>query len=212
MSNITKQMSAWLTEFGKKYTDRSIFTVEELDSLYLKMYGTTRTTMNREFLDKIDCSAKILEVGSNVGNQLQLLQKMGFENLYGIELQAYAVELSKTKTKGINIIQGSAFDIPFKNNYFDLVFTSGVLIHIAPADIELALKEVNRCAKKYIWGFEYFTPQYTEIDYRGQKELLWKANFSQLYISKIPNLKLIKEKYYKWLNNDNVDHMFLLEK
>ena len=94
-------------------------------------YGYTRTEINSEFIGDFDRDMKILEVGSNVGNQLLCLQEMGFKSLYGIELQNYAVELSKSRTKRINIIEGSAFDIPFKDSYFDLVFTSGVLIHIS---------------------------------------------------------------------------------
>ena len=74
---------------------------------------------------------------------------MGFTNLYGIELQGYAVELSKSRTHNINIIQGSAFDIPFKNEYFDLVFTSGLLIHIHPSNIREAMNEIYRCTKKF---------------------------------------------------------------
>jgi len=91
---------------------------------------------------------------------------MGFQTLYGIELQEYAVEISKSRTKHINIIQGSAFDIPFKDNFFDLVFTSGLLIHIAPSDVEQILREIHRCTKKYIWGSEYFADSYTQVEYR----------------------------------------------
>jgi len=68
---------------------------------------------------------RILEVGCNVGNQLRMLQRMGFNNLYGIELQQYAIEKAKALTKRINIIHGVADDIPFKDGYFDMVFTSG---------------------------------------------------------------------------------------
>lgn len=50
---------------------------------------------------------------------------MGFNNLYGIEINNYAIELSKSRTNNINIIQGYAFGIPFKDEYFNLVFTSG---------------------------------------------------------------------------------------
>jgi pseudaminic acid biosynthesis-associated methylase len=115
---------------------------------------------------------KVLEIGSNVGNQLLCLQEAGFKNLYGIELQSYAVELSKSRTKGINIIQGSAFDIPFKNDFFDLIFTSGLLIHIAPEDITTVLDEIHRCTIKYIWCFEYYSDVYTKIEYRGHTDLL----------------------------------------
>jgi pseudaminic acid biosynthesis-associated methylase len=137
---------------------------------------------------------------------------MGFKNLYGIEINDYAVELSKQRTNNINIIQGSAFDIPFKNEYFDLVFTSGVLIHIPPLDINLALNEIYRVTREYIWGFEYYDEKYTEVIYRGNKNLLWKANFSKIYLSLFDDLELIKEKKLKYLNDNNIDLMFLLRK
>jgi len=212
MQKTGKQIAKWKDKFGKEYTDRNALTLDELERMYENNFGLNRTKLNNIFIGKLDHSIKILEVGSNIGNQLLLLQKMGFKNLYGIEINDYAVELSKKRTKNINIIQGSAFDIPFKDKYFDLVFTSGLLIHIAPHDINLVLNEIYRCTKEYIWGFEYYDEKYTEIIYRGKKYLLWKANFPQLYLDLFKNIKLIKEKKIKYLNNNNVDVMFLLDK
>lgn len=208
----TQQMEKWTCAFGNEYTSRNPYAFEDTENLYLKLYGVRRTEMNREFIGNLRNSLKILEVGSNVGAQLIVLQKMGFTDLYGIEIQEGAVEFSKSITKGINIIKGSALDIPFKDNYFDLVFTSGVLIHIAPADIIEVMKEIHRTTRKYIWGFEYFAEEYTEIEYRGEKNLLWKANFSEIYLHNFTDLKLLKEKKYKYLHNTNVDQMFLLGK
>ncbi len=210
MIKITEQLKEWKELFGKEYTDRNPQSIEDMDSLYLKNFGETRTALNESFLEGMDSSIKILEVGSNIGTQLLCLQKMGFKNLYGIEPLNYAVELSKSKTKNINIIEGTAFDIPFKDGYFDLVFTSGVLIHISTSDITKAMKEIYRCTKKFIWGYEYFANEYTEIAYRGQKNLLWKANFAKLYLDQFSDLKLIKEKRIKYLDSDNMDSMFLL--
>ena len=212
MNKKTKQMEKWYGEFGKEYTDRNVLTLEELESLYQKNFGVTRTEMNLEFIGDLDRSIYILEVGSNIGNQLLCLQKMGFKSLYGIELQEYAVELSKVRTKHINIIQGSAFDIPYKDNFFDLVFTSGLLIHIAPSDIKAIVSEIYRCTKKYIWGFEYFANYYTQVEYRGNTDLLWKTNFAKIYLDNFPNLRLVKEKRFKYINSDNINSMFLLEK
>jgi len=212
MQKISKQITKWKDKFGKEYTNRNALTLDELERMYENNYGLSRTELNNIFIGKFNHSIKILEVGSNIGNQLLLLQKMGFKNLYGIEINDYAVELSKQRTNNINIIQGSAFDIPFKNKYFDLVFTSGLLIHIAHYDINLVLNEIYRCTKEYIWGFEYYEEKYTEIIYRGKKDLLWKANFAQLYLNLFENIKLIKEKKIKYLNNDNIDVMFLLKK
>ena len=209
---ITKQMEEWAGNFGKEYTDRNALSLDEMELLYKERYGITRTEMNSKFIDNIDRDMKVLEVGSNIGNQLLFLQKAGFENLYGIELQSYAVELSKSRTKGINIIQGSAFDIPFRDGFFDLVFTSGLLIHIAPNDITMVLDEIYRCTKQFIWCFEYYSDEYTQIDYRGHDDLLWKANFSQLFLERFKNLRLVREEHFKYLSNDNVDAMFLLQK
>lgn len=207
----TKQEQVWSGKFGEDYTQRNTYTFEEVEKFYHGLYGMTRTEMNRQFLEglKID---RILEVGCNTGNQLIVLQKSGFQNLYGIELTPYAVGIAKRRTEGINIIQGSAFDIPFKDNYFDMVFTSGVLIHISPDDIEKVIREIYRCSKRYIWGFEYFSDSYTTVNYRGNNDLLWKTDFAKLYLNTFSNLKLIKEERFKYLNNDNVDTMYLLEK
>jgi len=208
----TDQTQHWSSEFGKEYTDRNPHTIEVMNRLYKKEFGLTRTELNLMFLSNLDRSIKILEVGSNVGAQLQGLQVLGFENLYGIELQPYAVEVSKQNTKNINLIQGSAFDIPFKDSYFDLVFTSGVLIHINPDDLNIAMKEIYRCTSEYIWGFEYYAEKHTEIPYRERRNLLWKADFAKLYQDEFRDLELVKEKRIKYLDNDNVDSMFLIRK
>lgn len=212
MAKITEQMKRWIGEFGKEYTDRNALTLDEINEMYIKKFGVSRTELDNLFIGGLDQSIKILEVGSNIGNQLLLLQKMGFQNLYGIEINNYAVELSKSRTKNINIIQGSALDIPFKDEYFDLVFTSGILIHIAPSDIKAVMQEIHRCTKEYIWGFEYYTDKYTEIVYRGKKNLLWKANFPKLYTELFNDLELVKGKRLKYLNNDKLNIMFLLKK
>ena len=183
-----------------------------MENLYKERYGYTRTEMNFEFIGDLDKDVKILEVGSNVGNQLLCLQKMGFNNLYGIELQGYAVELSKSRTKRINIIEGSAFDIPYKDSYFDLVFTSGVLIHISPDDVAEALGEIHRCSRHYIWGMEYFAEDYVNVEYRGNEALLWKTNFAKLCLNQFDDLNLVAEKHYKYFDSSNIDSMFLLEK
>jgi len=212
MSKLKRQMEEWAGIFGKEYTDRNALSLQEMEALYKEHYGITRTEMNSKFIGDFDRDMKILEVGSNIGNQLLLLQKMEFKNLYGIELQPYAVELAKSRTQGINIIRGSAFDSPFRDCFFDMVFTSGLLIHIAPDDITAVLDEIYRCTKRYIWGMEYFAETYTQVEYRGHNDLLWKTDFPKLFLDRFANIKFVKKKFFKYMNNDNVDVMFLLLK
>lgn len=212
MKKITKQMGNWGGEFGSAYTDRFALEIDELQAWYQKHLGITRTELNLEIIGDLNRSIRILEVGSNIGNQLLCLKLIGFQSLYGIDIQRHAVELSKSRAEEVDIIQGSAFDIPFKDSFFDLVFTSGVLIHISPQDIKEALKEIYRCTKKYIWGYEYYADSYMEVEYRGNRELLWKTDFAKLYLDTFSDLKLVKEKKVKYLENDNIDAMFLLKK
>jgi pseudaminic acid biosynthesis-associated methylase len=203
---------AWISEFGKSYTDRNNLDTAELNALYANNFGVERLELNREFLADIDSSVRILEVGSNVGNQLQLLQSMGFNDLWGIEISEYALNLARKQTNNINIVKGSALDIPFKDRYFDLVYTSTVLIHIHPKDIPIALNEIYRTCNRYIWCYEYFANSETEIEYRGKTGLLWKNNFSKMFLERFPDLTMIKERRLKYKNNDNVDAMFLLKR
>ena len=106
---------------------------------------------------------------------------MGFTNLHGIELQDYAVKKANELTKGINIIQGSGFEIPFGDNSFDLVYTHGVLIHINPNDLPKIMGEMNRVSSKYIWGFEYFNEETKQIPYRGHDGFMWKADYCDMF-------------------------------
>lgn len=210
----TEQSEFWCGNFGKEYTDRNPQNIQELEKLYLKQYKMTRAEMNGEFLGFIDRSVKVLEVGCNIGLQLLELQRLGFKSLYGLELQDYAVEKSKSLTKNINIIQGSAFDIPFKDCYFDVVCTSGVLIHIAPADLPSAMSEMIRCSRRYIWGMEYYSHEPKAINYRGNKGFLWKMDYAGEFMKLDRKLSLVKKKVYPYVSDrekGNEDAMYLLE-
>lgn len=211
MAKQTRQQEFWSGKFGRGYNDRNTWTVSGFDRFYRQTWGTTRTVMNRAFLRglKID---NVLEVGANIGLQLRHLQSQGFDNLYGVEIQSDAVERAKRLTKGINIIRGSAFDLPFQNNYFDLVFTSGVLIHIHPKDQKAAMREMFRVSRKYIWGFEYFNETVQEIPYRGNRNVLWKNNFPKLWQQYCPKLKLVKVKKYRYVGQKIQDVMYLFRK
>lgn len=208
----TEQMGQWLSHFGRQYTARNDLTFEELEAYYRERYGLSRTELNRRFLANLDPQATILEVGCNVGGQLGCLRRMGFRRLWGLELQGPAVRLARMRAPGLLAVQASALAIPFADRSFDLVFTSGVLIHIHPQDIGQVMAEAVRCTRQFIWGFEYYAPEYAEIPYRGQRELLWKADFAQLYRDHCPDLKQLIEFRVRDRNAEHVDAMFLLEK
>ncbi len=208
----TTQLQEWEGDFGREYTDRNSLTPQQVDELWRKNYGVTRTEVNRTFLQSIPTNARILEVGCNIANQLLLLQQLGYSNLHGIEVQGYALDIARSRVRGINLVQSSAFEIPYKDGYFDLVFTAGVLIHISPADLPVAMAEIHRCSRAFIMGAEYYAAQATEVTYRNHNALLWKMDYAQEYLSRFPDLQLVQEQRLPYLESQNVDSVFLLRK
>lgn len=209
----THQEEVWKSKFGEEYNYRNVYDNKGLDDIYISDIGISRTEMNKRFIGDFDRDIKILEVGCNIGVQMVNLQEMGFKNLYGVELQWHAIEIAQQKTKGLNIVQGTAYDIPFKTGFFDLVFTNRVLIHINPDRLADALKEIVRCTNSYVYGSEYYADKLTEIKrYEGYENVLWKRDFAKFYLDTFPELKLVKEEKYKYTFNDDVDSTFLLKK
>ncbi len=209
----TKQATFWTGDFGKEYTTRNTHSAQDWDDFYVSQWGITKMEMNKDFLDDLSRDIKILEVGCNTGMQLNGLQRAGFNNLFGIELQPFAVAEAKKNTHEISILCASGFDLPFKDKYFDLVCTNGVLIHIAPSDLHKIMSEMYRSSRKYIWGFEYYSDTLTEINYRGNTNCLWKADYCDMFLKAFSDLRLVKKNLFPYLDNpEQKDCMYLLEK
>jgi len=208
----TAQSATWKSDFGREYTDRNTFDPEGVDDLCRGNYGVARAEINEVSLRDIPKDASFLEVGCNTGNQLLLLRQMGYSNLSGVELQPYALEIARRRLPGVSLKLGSALALPHENSSFDVVFTSGVLIHISPSDLPRALDEIHRCSREYIWGVEYYAPEPTELNYRSRSGLLWKMDYARRYLDRFPDLELVGEQKLPYLANANVDTVFLLRK
>ncbi len=209
----TSQEQLWASDFGKEYTERNNWeSDDEWDRIYLETWGLTKLEINNKVMNELPRELKILEVGCNFGAQLRGYQRMGFSQLFGVELQTNAVEKSKKKYEGLNIISGSGFDIPFKDGFFDLVCTNGVLIHISPDDHVAFMKEIHRCSRKYIMGWEYYSENLAELPYRGRQGYMWKGDYAKIYLDNFGDMALKAQHLIKYNSNNNRDAIFLLEK
>ncbi|MCW0234921.1 MAG: methyltransferase domain-containing protein [Ferrovibrio sp.] len=210
----TRQIEIWQGEFGASYTERCTFENDDaFNALYVNRYGRKRDDINQDWLGDLPRDIRILEVGTNVGNQLRALQRLGFSNLTGIDIQRYSVDRSKDFYRGLDIIVGSGFDIPFKDGYFDLVFTNNVLIHIAPENIDGLLSEMHRVTRRWIWGFEYYAPEFTEIPYRQHESLLWKADYAKLFTQRFSDVQIVRQELFACLDEPGLqDKCYLCEK
>ena len=86
----------------------------------------------------VDKDSKILDVGCALGGLLAFLKEKGHKELYGIDVIEEYVRLSNNK----NIKVGNVYDIPFEDNYFDLIVLDHVLEHLV--DLKTVIKELKR--------------------------------------------------------------------
>ena len=214
MNAVSEQEGVWIGDFGAAYTARNRFDdPAAFEQLYVDRFGVGRAEINRAVLGELDRGITVVEVGCNVGNQLAALARDGFRHLYGVDIQAAAVAEAHQKRPALNVVEGSALDLPFKNGFADLVFTNNVLIHIAPDNLGQVMNEMTRVSRRYIWGFEYYAPELQEVPYRGHNALLWKADYSGLFQQRFPELKLVYQHDYPYRDGSGlVDRLYLLEK
>jgi pseudaminic acid biosynthesis-associated methylase len=208
----TPQLDAWRGDFGREYTERSRFSLDDQNQHWMEVYGVRATDFFERNLEGVDRSARVLEVGCNLGNKLMLMQSLGFTDLYGIEPAAYAVTQARARNPGLDLLRADAMDLPFKDDFFDFVFTCGVLIHIHPDDLAQAQREILRVSKRWVFGYEYFSDEPAEMDYRGNDGLLFKRDFSAAYQQLDPALAVVRTENLPYLGEDLVDQAYLLER
>lgn len=74
-------------------------------------------------------SKKVLDVGCGVGEPVELMLKDGFE-AYGIDLPNLAKFWQENNNSPNNYVSCSATNMPFPDDYFDFVYSFGVIEHI----------------------------------------------------------------------------------
>ena len=95
---------------------------------------------------------KVLDCGAGGRTPpIALFRKFGYE-CYGIDNSDDALEQSKeflSKYKlDVNLTKEDMRNLPFEDNYFDMVFSYNASIHLTKADTKKAVKEMFRVLKK----------------------------------------------------------------
>jgi pseudaminic acid biosynthesis-associated methylase len=136
--------------------------------------------------------ANALEVGCNRAHNLAAIQSVDSSiELYGVDVNAAAVE--EARQQGFEAKCTSAVSIAglFDPGSIDLVFTAGVLIHVAPEDLEATMRAIIATSSKYVLAVEYEADETEEVEYRGHTGKLWKRPYGKLY--RALGLKLLVE-------------------
>lgn len=171
----------WAGEFGDDYVDRN------------KAAGQGRRPFWEERLAGLEV-ASALEIGCNLGANLRwLAELLGPGNVAGVDVNERALELLRETVPGADLRHATARSLPFADDSFDLVFTTGVLIHQPPSDLPAVMDEIVRCSRRYVLCGEYHADQLEEVPYRGQEGALFRQDYGRLYRERFPQLQLVDE-------------------
>lgn len=136
----------------------------------------------------------VLEVGCGQGANLKPIAALSTApDVWGIDINETALAKLRVNVTGVNAVRGVVRELPFRDRWFDLVFTMGVLIHQPDETLPLVMAEIVRCSRRYVlWG-EYVASERTEVPYHGEPGALVKREFGRIYGELFPELIVCRE-------------------
>lgn len=159
---MNEQQQFWAGEFGNDYVKRN----------------QVNWRARIPFWDDIIYQAgarSVHEVGTNCGWNLSAIKRVDSEIvLTGNDINPNAIR--QAQSAGLVVYGNADAIVPA-----ELVFTAGVLIHVAPADLESLMRRIVDASYRYVLAVEYASEQEEEIEYRGHACKLWRRPFGKLY-------------------------------
>ncbi len=166
----TDTIELWRGEFGTEYTKRNN-----------RVPWSDRVPFWRRMVAKTDART-FLDVGCNAGWNMLALRTIGNDlAMTGVDINEGALVLASQQ--GLDVLQVPADQIveKFGPACADMVITSGVLIHIAPSDLQRVMRAIVDASARWVLAIEYPSDQEQELSYRGQEGALWKRPYGHLY-------------------------------
>lgn len=182
----TPQAEFWRGDFGNAYTDRNLASTDQMQArlqLWSEILSHTISAPPESFL----------EIGANLGTNLRALRLLTGARCLAVEPNDKAREILVRDgvLKAEDLRGGIASQIDFRDGAADFAFTSGVLIHIHPDHLAASLKEIHRCARRWIGCIEYFSDKPEMIPYRGHNDRLFKRDFGGLWLDSFSDLRVV---------------------
>lgn len=169
----------WKGQFGDDYVQRNAAA------------GTARGSFWKGHLEQFPAT-RILEVGCNVGANLRhLLEIVPAREVWGVDINETSLELLDANLPAVNSGWAQARELPFRDGWFDLVFTVAVLIHQPEDTLGEVINELVRCSRRYVACIEYTAPEVIEVDYRGAQSAFLKRPYGEVIAAVAPHLTMV---------------------
>lgn len=176
----TEQEEFWAGSFGDDYVDRN----QGADAL------AARVALFSQLLPRTRPIGSVIELGANIGINLHALKTL-FPRLSATAVEINAKAAAELRTHDwIDVQETSILEYQPAGGH-DLAFTSGVMIHINPEELEKVYRALYAASDRYIGVIEYYSPVPVEVPYRGHGERLYKRDFAGEVMDMFPDLKLV---------------------
>lgn len=201
-------LSSWISTFGNNYQERNASRWKGIKS---------RARMFENILEKMgqDFPRSILEIGAGVGDNLRAIDMIYERSKTELKIMACDPnEIAREALKDVaTVMPGDLSGLPYDDGCADLVFTSGVLVHVPPEELETAMREIYRTSRRWILSIEYFNPTPDNVTYRGQSSMLWRRDWGEEWMKHFGSLK-IAGTGFMWKRTSGLDNVtwFLFEK
>ncbi len=181
MAYKTEQESFWAGEFGDEYSQRN-----NSESLLVN-----KTAFFSKVLQRTGVLQSVLELGSNVGLNLQAINKLlPNTELSAIEINAFAKEQLEKWGGCKEIFHQSALEFT-SDNCYEMTMILGVLIHINPQELPQMYQKLYDHSQRWVLLSESYNPTPVEVKYRGNDGRYFKRDFAGEMMAQYPDLKLV---------------------
>jgi pseudaminic acid biosynthesis-associated methylase len=173
---MSETVGFWAGDFGNLYTERN------------RVDWTKRIPFWHDIIAKTR-PASILDVGTGAGWNLRAIRKADPSiALLGVDVNQKAIR--EASDAGLPVMDCEAKDVAHLGT-FDLVCTTGMLIHISGDDLPVVMDAIISASRRWVLAAEYADSEEVEVDYRGNPGKLWRRPFGELYAAR--GLTLVEE-------------------
>jgi SAM-dependent methyltransferase len=151
--------------------------------------------------DYLGCNSSILEIGCNVGRNLNYFLENGYSNLSGIEINKNAISVMKEAYPNLHRIV-DIFNNPVEecvpkmlDDSYDCVYTMAVLEHIH-YNSEFIFDEIKRIARTHIITIEDEKTSWSNRHFpRNYENIFVDENWKQVYHANCSDLGIIDDRF-----------------
>lgn len=161
----------WLEEINKRRSSQPLYGIQEI--------------VLAEYFSNVPKKSKVLEFGAGFGRHAKYLSKLENIEYYAVDQSPTMLDALKVYTEGTikeeNVVLIEPRQkLPYPDNYFDVVYTVSVLIHINPEHIQEIIDELKRVAKHVIIHFENTYTEESNLQFADHNGC-WRHAVQNLY-------------------------------